>query len=293
MQAMPVLDALLSGAPYTHESDMSVDPISPSFKSKLKSAVRVMAPDEIADGWLSSSDLPTPDQIGPQKMPFDSMWVERSAPGLVIGGEVRKGKVHIGQYLTKYEDGGESGYLTETFLMSEGKIARRRYSFLVTTDEDGAITRSGPVPKSTDPLAMGGDANLASLYASQASTEYLYGQLAVMLTLGLMNCKNVHLVENRPPAKFAGKGKRRKRIPALSFHTIKLPSHGGGGSGRSASGESVNLAKHKVRGHFKTYTAERPLMGRHVGTYWWGWQVRGNAQNGVVVSDYKVGRPAA
>jgi hypothetical protein len=25
-----------------------------------------------------------------------------------------------------------------------------------------------------------------------------------------------------------------------------------------------------VDGHFKTFTAEAPLFGKHVGTYWWG-----------------------
>ncbi len=30
-------------------------------------------------------------------------------------------------------------------------------------------------------------------------------------------------------------------------------------------------------------------MGRHVGTYWWGWQVRGNPNNGVTITDYRVG----
>lgn len=30
------------------------------------------------------------------------------------------------------------------------------------------------------------------------------------------------------------------------------------------------------------------LMGRHVGTYWWGWQIRGNAEKGMVVSDYSL-----
>lgn len=25
-----------------------------------------------------------------------------------------------------------------------------------------------------------------------------------------------------------------------------------------------------IKGHYKTYTADAPLMGKHVGTYWWG-----------------------
>ncbi len=46
----------------------------------------------------------------------------------------------------------------------------------------------------------------------------------------------------------------------------------------------AEIAEH----HFKHYNAERPLMGKHVGTYWWGWQVRGEAEHGMVVADYEV-----
>jgi hypothetical protein len=42
-----------------------------------------------------------------------------------------------------------------------------------------------------------------------------------------------------------------------------------------------------VRGHFKTFTAEKPLMGRAVGTYSWGWQLRGDPKRGIVISDYQ------
>jgi hypothetical protein len=41
-----------------------------------------------------------------------------------------------------------------------------------------------------------------------------------------------------------------------------------------------------ARGHFKTYTPDAPLLGRHVGTYWWEPQVRGRKELGSVVKDY-------
>jgi hypothetical protein len=42
---------------------------------------------------------------------------------------------------------------------------------------------------------------------------------------------------------------------------------------------------HLCRGHFKTFTTERPLLGRHTGTYWWEPHLRGSADNGVVIHD--------
>ena len=51
---------------------------------------------------------------------------------------------------------------------------------------------------------------------------------------------------------------------------------------------SVIEGLHTVRGHFAHYTADAPLFGKYVGTWWRPWHVRGNPDHGVVVSDYKL-----
>lgn len=45
------------------------------------------------------------------------------------------------------------------------------------------------------------------------------------------------------------------------------------------------------RGHFSTYTEDRPLFGKVSGTFWVPSHVRGSAKQGVVVSDYNVKAP--
>ena len=75
----------------------------------------------------------------------------------------------------------------------------------------------------------------------------------------------------------------RKR--EIRYNTIILP---GGGTESDGKGGHRATALHRVRGHFKTFTKDRPLLGKHVGTYWWGWQVRGSAKHGTVVSDYEL-----
>ncbi|HET6241541.1 MAG TPA: hypothetical protein VFD99_06080 [Arthrobacter sp.] len=60
------------------------------------------------------------------------------------------------------------------------------------------------------------------------------------------------------------------------------------GSSR-AGGESAGDAtgrRHLARGHFKTFTEDAPLLGKHVGTYWWGWQVRGQGDAGIIEKTY-------
>lgn len=121
---------------------------------------------------------------------------------------------------------------------------------------------------------------------SPETEAWLKGQLTVcVVALSLMNCKNVTTSTPKEIGFRRTGSEKRRGIPArkIKYHTIILP---GGGSQSDGQGGHRATALHRVRGHFKTFTAEKPLMGKHVGTYWWGWQVRGNAEKGMVVSDY-------
>jgi hypothetical protein len=112
-----------------------------------------------------------------------------------------------------------------------------------------------------------------------------------LLALNLINCKNVALADGGQAVKRTTREKRIG-IPPLRYKTIQLPGTRGEGGARTRAENMDAMALHRVRGHFKTFTADAPLMGQHVGTYWWGWQVRGKKENGIVVSDYKVGASA-
>lgn len=107
-----------------------------------------------------------------------------------------------------------------------------------------------------------------------------------LYTIGMMNCKNVSTTTHQHRSRSANP-KVRKSEPKFEYHTIVLPqpkSRTGGGGG----GSHGSPALHKVRGHFKRYTEDAPLFGKHVGTYWWPWQVRGTAESGAIISDYEV-----
>jgi hypothetical protein len=104
------------------------------------------------------------------------------------------------------------------------------------------------------------------------------------------HCKNVELVdctkEHGPDEKFC----RRQKVPSVIYKTLKIPgmtkryADGGGHSG-------VEMRSHICRGHFATYTADKPLFGRPdgIGKFWHPAHVRGNAKHGAVVKDYEVG----
>jgi hypothetical protein len=55
-----------------------------------------------------------------------------------------------------------------------------------------------------------------------------------------------------------------------------------------AQTNGLRSALHICRGHFKSYTEDAPLFGKHTGTYWWADRVRGDRSRGRVEKDYAV-----
>lgn len=122
--------------------------------------------------------------------------------------------------------------------------------------------------------------------------EVMSNTFVACMALNLINCRNV---TTRPagtiPQRRSGSDKRRGLKQPIKYQTILLPGMTVERSHTSSRDRQRNLdvmAMHVVRGHFKTYTKDAPLMGRHVGTYWWNPTVKGNQKNGQIVSDYKI-----
>lgn len=126
--------------------------------------------------------------------------------------------------------------------------------------------------------------------------ELIYNAGADISTLGkflqLLNCKNsvfqdVH-VKNKPL-----KGRHAQREPGSFKYDYKLlrldlgEKHGGVRSLEALKNLWSNPL-HSCRGHFKTYTPERRLFGKYIGTFWIPPHMRGNAEVGIVQKEYEV-----
>jgi len=107
--------------------------------------------------------------------------------------------------------------------------------------------------------------------------------------MALLSCKNITTERVAPPPRLQTRRQQKGDLPLVSYHILKVGGVGGPSrrTGSSASGGGAPLALHWVRGHFKTFTAEKPLLGRAVGTYWWGPHTAGKADR-VVHKDYRL-----
>ena len=181
--------------------------------------------------------------------------------------------------------GAASAGAFKTFVASlymrhpDGRTAARVSQAVVTFAEDGRASHRA-IRASNPGEGIREDAN-----------RHIFNDFCkpALLALSLLNCKNVRLDS---PLENTGlpKKRRKKKVPEIVFKTLKIPGGGGGGS---VSSEVGDTPFHMVRGHFKTYTEDAPLMGRLTGTYWWGWQARGRKKNGIVVKDYEVAKGEA
>lgn len=108
-------------------------------------------------------------------------------------------------------------------------------------------------------------------------------------SLSLANAKNVGVIDES--GSIQSKDIRKAismsdAVPA-SFSRINLNAVSSpAASDESSSGESSRV--HFVRGHFKTYTEESKLMGKHVGTYYWAHHARGDQTQGEIDQVYGV-----
>ena len=95
-----------------------------------------------------------------------------------------------------------------------------------------------------------------------------------------MNCRNVSLRE---------RGMRNAAGPVTTgdaFHEVVIDGNSRGSAGSEGEAGDGAGRRHLARGHFKTFIEDAPLLGEHVGTYWWGWPVRRPEGSGVIEKTY-------
>lgn len=107
-------------------------------------------------------------------------------------------------------------------------------------------------------------------------------------SLKILNCKNIVREKIKPSEKLNKKRLKSNKLPIYDYYVlnIKRPV-----SKRDYSEKQTPLSHNRVhfcRGHFKEYTKEHPLLGKHVGLYWWEPHVRGQNKDGVIDKDYVV-----
>ena len=110
----------------------------------------------------------------------------------------------------------------------------------------------------------------------------------------IQNAQHFHFntVENTPPENLNKKRRKKSKQELFKYHTLQLQLPSKSKEALHIEDDSIKTDRrlHFCRGHFKTYTNENPLFGKHVGRYWWHPQIKGNKSEGFVMKDYSINR---
>ncbi|HEX9088387.1 MAG TPA: hypothetical protein VF867_12775 [Arthrobacter sp.] len=241
------------------------------------------------------------EKIGPVRPGAEALWVEAAIPdGLPsrpnarrIGAMVHRSAPRT-SFIAEPWTGAAHEYWIEAYLRdADGLSTRLEQDLRFRLDDQGFLTglefmiyRS--VLRPGNPFLDGSQSMVTSGYNTDDPQSALAVEAMnrVFFSLALMNCRNVTLRE-RGTRGAAGPGPTGD-----AFHEVVIDGGARGSGGVAAEAGAGAGRRHLARGHFKTFTDDAPLLGKHVGTYWWGWQVRGQESSGSVEKTYvlKAGR---
>jgi hypothetical protein len=111
--------------------------------------------------------------------------------------------------------------------------------------------------------------------------------------LQLINTPRMQVVSMGPQknlTKINRKRTKQGKSPLFEYKTLRLTIHGKTeGTGRDKlSGERSEAKAHEVRGHYKFFSDDSPLFGKHTGVFWWTPQVRGKVEKGKIEKEYNL-----
>lgn len=234
----------------------------------------------------------------PLRMPFPELWVEAAEPTRFRLGDVRTPDL-VGAMVIDVSNAdmsrlleeiraedkevqfGDRMLLVKVFMYgSAGRLLVSSFDHVIHITEAGGFvdynTSTGGAP----------DAHgvVSERLRGDISMERLFMVAPLLFGMALSNVKGARTSEPRllgnPHAK---KGKRKP--PRNRYRVITIP--GSPADGNVGRGGHRDVAKHLVRGHFRTSN----LFGRGVVTIWIPHHVRGNPERGVVAKDYAVEPP--
>lgn len=117
----------------------------------------------------------------------------------------------------------------------------------------------------------------------------------VVMSTSFAHCKNVKTVVGPPVS--VSNDRPPKNAPPHPRITVRTLAIDPGKEqvrrdGERAAADGRGKALHICRGHFATYTEDRPLFGHTVGTVWRPQHARGREDRGTVAKDYRVLPPS-
>jgi len=128
------------------------------------------------------------------------------------------------------------------------------------------------------------ESDIKSDMSCKSVSQTLLPCLQAMMFLS-MHSKSVRTVDMLPSRQVRRHAERSGEEPPTVFKVLQI---GGMSRGGEPTGAGSSQPFHICRGHRRKYTAERPLFGKFVGTFWIEHHTKGSKQVGVVDKVYEM-----
>lgn len=271
-------------------------------------ATVVLAADSIADYYYKSPQMEWDSGCYPYaKPPWDSVFVEWNGPRDILLEEGLREiplAMQVGILFTRNPRGGHPKLIGS--LQNNG-VSASDIAGIGAADDlivaqifswsglGGTLSQAGAV------IPMKGEGevlNVIYLFAGQQDQEMVPAlqmwMIIPFLAFTFANCSGVKLQDVTDEIAPAEKMRKRLRIPSVRRYTLNIQGHYQV-PGRSANSPLAGVMPfHLCRGHFATYTPEKPMFGnpKLVGRYWHPPHMKGRKENGEIIKDYAITEPA-
>lgn len=150
-------------------------------------------------------------------------------------------------------------------------------------DKQGTVLCSLPAGEGLNRLAK-----VSEMEAVKWANTHMH---IVSLAFTFANCSNVQLNDVTEQMQPSAKIRRRLKLPEVKRYTLLIDGKKSTkNAAASADPQTGIMPYHLCRGHFATYTAEKPLFGnpKLVGRYWHPPHTKGKKERGEVIKDYAI-----
>jgi hypothetical protein len=121
--------------------------------------------------------------------------------------------------------------------------------------------------------------------------------LLAYISTTFMHCKNVKLIEIDPSDELSNTKKKKmlrhgetlpRKYNVIYVEPMRQKNKKINNNGIKSNSKTESSSYSICKGHFKTYTEEKPLFGRVVGTFWWDSHIRGTLEMDIKPKVYKI-----
>jgi len=160
---------------------------------------------------------------------------------------------------------------------------------LLFLDEDGRLVSD----REAQFFPMPTDSFIHTAGSESRARRHLCRRLVpVLFGFALAHAPNVTIWEDSKAEAVRENRKAKGQNPGQTFKCLDIEPFREEVRQESSEGESnIERARHKVRGHFKTYTEDAPLFGHTTGNVWCPPHERGTEEAGTVEKEYSVQSP--